>query len=110
MWTSLGSATKPIQSVSEWGEAAAGALERVKAVPVQSTLKQIFTLLLALVLPYLFWHMQPSCSPEMAEISSLEPQCPCAQGRKDALRSSVLLGSVWLKKSLFIKNTMAGSS
>lgn len=58
MWTSLGSATKPIQSIWEGGEAAAGALERVKAVPVQ-----IFTLLLALVLPYLFWHMQPSCSP-----------------------------------------------
>lgn len=59
MRTSLGSATKINLKLS--GERAARALEKVKAVPVQGTLKQIFTVqassLLRLVLPYVFWHM-----------------------------------------------------
>lgn len=64
------------------GEGGARALEMVKAVPMQGTLKQIFTLqassVLRLVLPYTFWHMQLCCSPalvsRMPGISSAEPQ------------------------------------
>lgn len=80
MRTSLGSATKI--NLKPSGERAARALEKVKAVPVQGTLKQIFTVqassLLRLVLPYVFWHMQLCCSPALAsrmpEISSAELQ------------------------------------
>lgn len=64
------------------GGGAARATEKVKAVPMQGTLKCIFALqassLLRLVLPYVFWHMQLCCSPalvsRMPEISSAEPQ------------------------------------
>lgn len=80
MRTSLGSATKI--NLKPSGERAARALEEVKAVPVQGTLKQIFTLqassLLRLVLPYVFWHMQlcwsPALASRMPEISSAVPQ------------------------------------
>lgn len=83
MRTSLGSATKI--NLKPLGERAARALEKVNTVPVQGTLKQIFTLhassLLRLVLPYVFWHMQLCCSPlmgsRMPETSSAEPQWPC---------------------------------
>lgn len=78
MRTSLGSVTK----IKPSGERAARALEEVNAVPVQGTLKQIFTLqassLLRFVLPCVFWHMQLCCSPALAsrmpEISSAVPQ------------------------------------
>lgn len=80
MRTSLGSATK--MNLKPSGERAARALEKVRAVPVQGTLKQIFTVqassLLRLVLPYVFWHMQLCRSPalvsRMPEISSAELQ------------------------------------
>lgn len=80
MRTSLGSATKI--NLKPLGERAARALEKVKAVPMQGILKQIFTVqassLLRLVLPYVFWHMQLCCCPalesRMPEISSAELQ------------------------------------
>lgn len=80
MRISLGSATKINLKLS--GERAARALEKVKAVPMQGTLKQIFTVqassLLRLVLPYVFRHMQLCCCPalesRMPEISSAELQ------------------------------------
>lgn len=69
-------------------------MEKVKAVPVQGTLKQIFTLqassLVRLVLPYVFWHKQLCCSPALAsrmpEIAVLSHSDPArAQGSQDAL-------------------------
>lgn len=82
-------------------------MEKVKAVPVQGTLKQIFILqtssLVRLVLPYVFWHKQLCCSPalvsRMPEIAVLSHSDPaCAQGSQDALQFSVLLKSLCLKK------------
>lgn len=78
--TSLGSATEI--NLKPSGEGDLRDFETVKAVPVQGTLKQIFTLqassLLRLVLPSVFWHMQLCCSPALAsrmpEISTAEPQ------------------------------------
>lgn len=80
MRTSLGSATKI--NLKPLGEGAARALEKVKAVPVQGTPKQIFPLqtssLSRLIPRHVFWHMQLCCSPalvsRMPEISSAEPQ------------------------------------